>query len=118
MVGTSQNINPQQCITIIVKWIVPYAKSGERLLNGSSKGNQIAEKLSIYLICIIVIVAGVLSIAISAALLNSGLLKEIIRDTGIALVIAGSVGLSLEYHLKTHTLRAIEHIISEIVDVV
>ena len=93
-------------------------KLGGWLLNGSSQGNQIAEKLSIYLICIIIIIAGMLSIAISVALLSSGLLKEVIRDTGIALVIAGSVGLSLEYHLKTHTLRGIEHSISEIVDVV
>lgn len=118
MSGTSEDINPQQYITIIANLIAPYTKTGGWSLSGNSQSEKAIERKSIYLICVIVIIAGVLSLAISTALLSSEFLREVVRDTGIALVIAGSVGLSLEYHLKTHTLKGIEHSISEIVDVV
>lgn len=72
----------------------------------------------IYLIGVIVILNGIVFLTISTSLIRESLISEIIRDLGIALVIAGSVGLALEYHLQTHTLKDIEYSITDTVNVV
>lgn len=82
------------------------------------ENNHIASTKSIYIISSFVVLAGILFLAISNSFYEYMFWGDVIRDIGIALVIAGSVGLSLEYHLQTHTLMGIEQSIADIVNVI
>jgi hypothetical protein len=91
-----------------------------KLSRGSilSNRNHISAARNIYIIGITVIMGGIGFIAISNSFPEYELISEILRDTGIALIIAGSVGLALEYHLQTYTLKDIDNSITDTVNVV